>query len=254
MKRINYREEINLLNKMYDKISGSYDERYDGNQFDEIEKYLFSFTNQPKVLEIGCGTGKWLSGFREFAVGLDLSSEMLSEAKRKNIQNLILANGKNLPFKQSSFDLVYLVNSFHFFEDKQKVILEIKNVLKQKGRTIIIFADFFHPRYYWYLYDIAPEIKEYDIKRYSTSDEIKDLFLSAGFSDIEYSTISENKKTFIGDEVFSDPFIKKHNSSQLANLTNDEYFQKIAKIKELADSGFRFRTDIIFSVITAVFR
>ena len=240
------------MSTMYDKISGSYDERYVDNQFGEIEKYLSAFVKQSKVLEVGCGTGKWLTSFSGTTVGLDLSYQMLIEAKRKNVQNLVVAKGENLPFKCSSFDLVFLVNSFHFFKDKPKVIAGIKKVLKKGGRAVIVFADFFHPDYYWYIYDIFPEIKELDTKRYSTSEELKGFFSAAGFSDIEYSQLSGIKKTFAGMEVFSDPFVKKHNSSQLGHLTNDEYLQGIGKIKELADSGFRFRTEIIFSAISGV--
>jgi ubiquinone/menaquinone biosynthesis C-methylase UbiE len=177
---------------------------------------------------------------------------MLFEAKGKSISNLVNADGAKLPFKRQIFDLVYLVNSFHFFEDKQQVICGIKKVLKHSGEAVIVFADFFHPGFYWYIYDIFPEIKKLDTLRYSTSEEIKGFFESAGFSDIEYFQLQGITKNFAGEEVFSDPFIKKHNSSQLGYLTDDEYYQGIGKIKELADSGFLFRTEIIFSAITAM--
>jgi len=103
-----------------------------------------------KILDIGCGNGRNLLYFakRGFKVyGLDFSKEMIEQAKEMFKKNkieikekqLIVADMRNIPFENESFDYVISVASLHHLpkKDHQEAIEEIKRVLKRNGECII---------------------------------------------------------------------------------------------------------------------
>jgi len=97
-------------------------------------KVLYPFKGR-ELLEVGCGTGIWMeflksNGFSE-PVGLDLSRDMLFEAKRKGLRKLVNGTALNLPFLDDSFDLTYFVTSFEFITDKRRALLEAARVSKE---------------------------------------------------------------------------------------------------------------------------
>jgi len=53
-----------------------------------------------------------------------------------------------------------------------------------------------------------------------------------GFKNIKIGKVYSIEKTFLGQEVLSDPFLQKHNSSQLARLGETAYKAGLQKIKE----------------------
>lgn len=101
-----------------------------------------------RVLEVGCGSGAFVT-FVARAVGkagkvyaLDIQPAMLRQLKAKlerpenrNIKNikLILGSAYELPFEESSLDLVYMVTVLQEIPDKKKVLKEARRVLKPRG-------------------------------------------------------------------------------------------------------------------------
>jgi ubiquinone/menaquinone biosynthesis C-methylase UbiE len=98
----------------YDLIASSYNDRYQVNRLSAVEHALVKFVRhkQPRhILEVGCGTGRWLNSIGGMAggvFGLDLSYGMLAQARKDN-PNLYLVRGRAevLPFVNQSFDLVF---------------------------------------------------------------------------------------------------------------------------------------------------
>jgi ubiquinone/menaquinone biosynthesis C-methylase UbiE len=100
------------------------------------------------VLEVGCGSGAFVT-FVARTVGktgkmfaLDIQPAMLRQVKAKltrpenrDIKNikLILGNADELPFADSSLDLVYMVTVLQEIPDKEKALKEAKRVLKPGG-------------------------------------------------------------------------------------------------------------------------
>ena len=76
---------------------------------------------------------------------LDYSEDMLSQAKKKydanGMDKITLQQGDvgNLPFEDSSFDIVLSMNGFHAFPDKKKAYKEINRVLVHGGKFIGCF-------------------------------------------------------------------------------------------------------------------
>ena len=121
------------------------------NEEDEIERYpiqLYSFiANQAEIidkniLEIGSGRGggaSWIakSLHPSSLIGVDFSSEAVSLCHnwynhQKNLR-FIEGNAENLPFKNSSFDVVYNVESSHCYGNMSKFVEEVFRVLREGG-------------------------------------------------------------------------------------------------------------------------
>jgi ubiquinone/menaquinone biosynthesis C-methylase UbiE len=110
------------------------------------ERYLTSlFPNLlgSNVLDLGCGTGRWLArllsrGART-VVGLDLSAAMLGVARRSAIirDRLVLADGLQLPFQTSVFDFVLSSFALNHIEDLQAIAQELARAVKLEGRLLI---------------------------------------------------------------------------------------------------------------------
>ena len=101
------------------------------------------------MLDLACGTGRFLRFARQAyprlnLSGLDLSNAYLAEAGRhlKKLKHigLVCANAEKLPFENSSQDLVSSIFLFHELPPKIRKIVaaEIARVLKPKGRFIFI--------------------------------------------------------------------------------------------------------------------
>ena len=101
-----------------------------------------------RVLDLGCGSGAFIT-FVARAVGpkgqvyaLDIQPEMLKQLREKlskpenqdtkNIQ-LINSSAYNLPFKDNSLNLVYMVTVLQEIPDRKRALREIERVLKSGG-------------------------------------------------------------------------------------------------------------------------
>ncbi|NEP55757.1 MAG: methyltransferase domain-containing protein [Symploca sp. SIO2G7] len=103
--------------------------------------------NQPKVLDIGCGTGRLLNRLAiQFptlqGTGLDLSTKMIYQAQQCNRHGTRLTyrqgNVEDLPFAEEQFDAVFSTISFLHYLDPQQVMLEVKRVLRPGGRFYLV--------------------------------------------------------------------------------------------------------------------
>ena len=99
---------------MYDTIAKSYNELYGEEQLNKwriIEDNL-DFSNYPKALDVGCGTGLITTKLAERVhevIGIDKSIEMIKLAEPRPNITYLTADALNLPFEDKSFDLVISV-------------------------------------------------------------------------------------------------------------------------------------------------
>jgi len=242
----------------YSKIAATYNNRYKENYLSNIEKLLkqLVFDNGYKViLETGCGTGKWVKSFDDLNLnvfGLDYSLDMLKMFDRGDSKaQMINADACNIPFKDNSIDMIFCVNAIHHFPDKKKFITECKRTLKQNG-MIAIFGVDPHIDKDWYVYDYFENVYQNDLKRFVSLDFIKSSLNSEDFKETDVSIAEKVFNERIGDEVFNDPFLKKNHSSQLANLSDEDYEKGMQKIKEQIkkDPNTIFKTSVVFYMIT----
>jgi ubiquinone/menaquinone biosynthesis C-methylase UbiE len=145
------------------------------------------------VLDISCGTGNYSLELKRRGarvIGLDISSEMLSIAKRKAEReglkiDFIRADAAMPPFKNNSFDLITSILILEFADKPDKMIEAWKNLLGAGGRIVIGFLN----RYsLWALKRRLKAIFKESIwrkARFYSADEMQKLIADAGLESIE---------------------------------------------------------------------
>lgn len=103
-----------------------------------IKKYI-NFKPSDNILDIGCGACGLINyinvGNR---YGLDsLMDYYLSEFEMSKDVKYIKANGEDIPFENSFFDIVITTNALDHTKDVKKGLNEINRVLKENGKMIL---------------------------------------------------------------------------------------------------------------------
>ncbi len=92
------------------------------------------------ILDIGCGTGKFLAGMKKYfpdavAAGIDISREMVSIAKGR-CPDCLTADAQALPFKGETFDLIVSNAAYQWVKDLNAAFGEAYRVLRNGGAFI----------------------------------------------------------------------------------------------------------------------
>lgn len=131
-------------------------------------------TKHLKIIDIGCGTGKNVEVFSRFGEswGIDTSPAAIAFCKKRGLSNIVLSEGEKTPFENNSFDVVTMLDVLEHADD-QKVIAEIKRILKPGG---IVIANVPAYQFMWSQWDTVLHHK----RRYTT-ETLKKLLVSGGF-------------------------------------------------------------------------
>ena len=134
----------------------------------------------PKILDVGCGTGANLEMLANFgtAEGVDVSDDALEFCKAKGLK-AHKGLAEKLPFEDESFDVVTALDVVEHLDDDIAGLKEMNRVLKKGGKTLI-----FVPAFMW-LWGVQDDISNHRI-RY-TKKQIVERLQSAGF-EIERAT------------------------------------------------------------------
>lgn len=134
----------------YNTISSSYEETVHSKGYnapEEVAKTLVPLvSSETKILDIGCGTGLVGRALNHYGfsniVGIDISSNVLQEAKKKGVYTQLLRANilEPLDFLDRTFGAVVCVAVFSRFEDEIiiKLLKEFARVLDHNG--VIIFT------------------------------------------------------------------------------------------------------------------
>jgi ubiquinone/menaquinone biosynthesis C-methylase UbiE len=105
-------------------------------------------TEEMTVLDVACGTGRWLGHFlnrgAKLSVGFDRSPEMLNEARRKPLveDRLIQADCLSIPVRSNAVDLAICSFAVSYVEDLRCFARELSRIVKEGGH---LFITDFHP-------------------------------------------------------------------------------------------------------------
>lgn len=143
-----------------------------------LSLYLKNFSDK-KLVDIGCGTGKFLEEIKNFKtwddlLGVDGSNDALNFTKKRNIALVKKADfEKKLPILDESFDVVTSLDVVEHIENDQNLINEFFRILKPQGITIITV-----PAHQW-LWTYWDDMLGH--KRRHTKKSVEVLFTNAGF-------------------------------------------------------------------------
>jgi ubiquinone/menaquinone biosynthesis C-methylase UbiE len=128
-------------------LSGSI---FEASYFDAIDRFDIKFARTmwiydnvrrgSSLLDLGCGEGVLALLKRKdvYLAGVDLSSDLVAQARRNGYDTACVGLLTDLPFPAASFDYVVSLDVFgHIgFDEKDLVLKEIKRVLRPTGVTM----------------------------------------------------------------------------------------------------------------------
>lgn len=153
-----------------------------------------------RILDAGCGAGvfmKELLGFGYSVVGIDLSDNMLKQARRL-IKNYgpdkalcMQADVEQLPFDDDSFDVVLCVGVLSYIKNDAEAIHEISRVVMNDGIVIIAIPNIFRlgiilDPYYYFIRLIQYFIHKVLSRNKDKTVDAKDFGLNKSFAIRKY--------------------------------------------------------------------
>ena len=97
-------------------------------------------------LEVGTGTGAdalvLAERFGVSVVGVDTSTTMVEEARRRGLREARVADAEALPFDDASFDGCWADRTFQHLADPEAALAELCRVTKDGGRLVVADPDY----------------------------------------------------------------------------------------------------------------
>lgn len=196
-----------------------------------------------RVLDVGCGGGfscEFMAHRGVNVSGIDQSSKCILKAQEHASMNgwhidYRCCVAENLPYEDSSFDVVVCVDVLEHVCELQKVIQEIYRVLKPGG---FFFFDTINRTFHsklvmiWLLENILKEIPRgvHDWQMFIQPEELQKLLEKQGFFNIEIAGFDLFGKTFI-DNLSAYFYYKRFRQFrvQLTKETSVMYIGKAVK-------------------------
>ncbi|MCK4313178.1 methyltransferase domain-containing protein [Candidatus Bathyarchaeota archaeon] len=142
------------IESYYDEKSESYDDIFDMLYFKVFDvitwRYIEPYVptdSDASVLDAGGGTGRWAIRMARKGckvVLMDVSEEMLKiaakKAKEERLQHKITIRKGDIArtgYADETFDMILCEHTLFLFEEPEIIIMELKRVLKRKGRLVI---------------------------------------------------------------------------------------------------------------------
>jgi ubiquinone/menaquinone biosynthesis C-methylase UbiE len=239
----------------YDTVAPDYDRRFRAGGFPGIERALRRAAIEARAtraLEVGCGTGHWLSAFgAASAFGADRSLGMLARAAARTARPpLLAADAQELPFSGRTFDVVACVNALHHFADPRAFLGRAAELLRPGGTLLVIGMDPRAGRDRWYLYDYFPETLPADLERYPAHASIRRGMRELGLERVTTRVAQRIQGLRRGAEVLDDPILHRNGTSQLTLLDDGAFALGMARIHDAirGDATTPFSTDIVLPI------
>lgn len=176
------------------------------------------------VLDVATGSGDLAAAVLRRCpdarvVGVDFCAPMLEHARKRGLPELLVADGMDLPFEDSSVDVLTIGYGLRNMESWTGAVTEFSRVLKPGGTLVVL--DFSLPTnpmlrsvYRLYLHHVLPRIAgiltgnraayQYlgdSIERFPRGDEMKRLITSHGFESAEaYPLAGGISSVYVGEK------------------------------------------------------
>jgi len=187
-----------------------------GMHLDHVHKKIVAgliSSNGKILLDVGIGTGRlatWLAEKGFEVVGVDVSKEMLKEAKRKTKSlsenvHLVLGDGHFLPFKKEVFDGCICINVVNHIPQIDRFLKEVQYTIEPRGFFVVNFPNL---QSLYFPIAIIVNLRKHALlkrrtirSRWFTPLEIKRLIRNAGFNVKEVKTCAITSSIPLGDKL-----------------------------------------------------
>ncbi|ELZ09462.1 methyltransferase type 11 [Halovivax asiaticus JCM 14624] len=146
---------------------------------------LLDFDDEPRVLDVGCGTGFGTEGLLEHVdrvVALDQSPHQLQQAYgkfgKRGPVDFHLGDAERLPFASNTFDIVWSSGSIEYWPQPVRTLREIRRVLVPGGQVLVVGPNY--PDH-----TITQKLADAIMLFYDEADADR-MFTKAGFEDVEH--------------------------------------------------------------------
>jgi len=184
------------------------------------------------ILDVGCGTGRFpqvlLTMKNPVVYALEPSIEMLKQAVAKDESRNILwirGDGQKLPFKNDSFNCVYMTLVLHHIENKKMALQEIHRTLKKSGNCVIMTNS--HSRLKKHVLRDFPGVMAIDLKRFPSMPSLRKIMIKIGFRDVHHHFVKQGE-----EHVPAEEYLERVRNKYISTLTllSEEAFQRGFKI------------------------
>jgi len=178
------------------------------------------------VLDLGCGNGRIAEYISDATgakiTGLDFASELIKTsqqrtADKKGRLSYVVGNMDELAFEEGSFDAIISIDTLYFVESINATVKDLKRLLKPPtGRLAIFYDQSIDPdeskelllpentkvgkalrndNMIFQTVDFTPNSREIWIREIKAAEELKELFISEGNTEIYEDRSKDAKKT-----------------------------------------------------------
>ncbi|MEL4304986.1 class I SAM-dependent methyltransferase [Methanococcoides sp. LMO-2] len=159
-----------------------------------------SFEPDSWILDVGCGGGRAVSILADLVeagkvYGIDHSPEMVglaTELNRAAVESehvtIIHSSVSELPFPDGMFDMVTAFETCYFWPDIVEDLKEVRRVLKDGGRLLIVNEMYEHTSFE----DRNTPYAKVDGMNIFSPQDYMDMLESAGFSSVDIDEAPEN--------------------------------------------------------------
>lgn len=199
-----------------------------------------------RVLDIGCGTGRFLAQLAEVAKawGVDASPEMLEVARsRAGGAGLKLGSAEELPFKDGWFERATMWLVAHLV-DRPRAFAEAHRVVVPGGRFAVATFD---PSYFdeFWLNELFPSMESADRERFPTARELGEQLRRAGFAETGLTPLSQRGS--LERDTALERIRGKHIST-FDLISDEEYEEGLARAERELPQRVDYRVEWLIAV------
>ncbi len=171
----------------YDRgIKNNIFQRYwHSKRFIEVEKLITSVSGD--ILDIGCHSGLFTKRIHGKLLpnkiyGVDVSKVAIGRAKKRIPSGYFqIADAQNLPFENNTFAAVFCLEVLEHVDYPQKVLSEIKRVLKKGGYSVLLVPmDNLLFKLIWFFWNLKYKVWTHTHVQSFTNSKLEDLIEEKG--------------------------------------------------------------------------